>query len=147
MILIKSAEQLGKTKLMFYVATAWLELHVAGYATNNTVPIHESYPVLWAVEEDGQVVGILVYQNMDQIGDMWINLVWVRKDQRRKGIYKLLYQRLKLIAKEKTAISISGGICPTNLSASKAARSVGREIYYAVWRDDLLKEERTVHEN
>lgn len=72
---------------------------------------------------DGQIVSLLLWALYDN--DVWIGMAWTRDGHTRRGYYKLLYNRLKEIAKANGYNSISCGVSFGNQVSRSVHESIG----------------------
>lgn len=80
----------------------------------------------FAVDEHDMMIGIIAFQ-IDADLDANINFGWVRKDHRREGIYRTLFDSMVEDLKTREVRRVAGTIMPWNTAAIAAARAAGRK--------------------
>ena len=83
-------------------------------------------------EEDGEILGHIVFNHLEKKGTLWIILSAIDKKHRGRGIYTILHRYFELIAKEKKCWYISSHIHINNHVRLQSAKEVGLEpmFYY-----------------
>lgn len=90
-----------------------------------------------AYSRNGKVVGVMTYQKQNE--GLWINLSFVDKSYRRRGIYRAMYSMLKetCIKDKKKFIESSTHI--KNKAMQACAKKTGRAASYVTlkWKNDV----------
>jgi hypothetical protein len=75
-----------------------------------------------------QPIGILGYF-WDELDDgLWVEVAFVAPEQRCRGVYKSLFDRLRVLAERKGAAWIRSGIHQNNYVMLRAAVRTGRRL-------------------
>lgn len=81
-------------------------------------------------EQDGKVLGHIVYDTTKRPGILWITLSAVEEDCRGRGIYTMLHRHFEKIAKDKNCQYISSHVHVNNHARLKSAEKVGMKPQY-----------------
>lgn len=81
-------------------------------------------------EEDGNVLGHIVFNHYPKRGTLWIILSAVDEEHRGRGIYTILHKHFEDIAKSKGCWYISSHIHVDNYIRLKSAEKVGMEPFF-----------------
>ena len=81
-------------------------------------------------EEDGQILGHIVFNHLEERGTLWIILSAVDEDQRGRGIYTILHKYFEETAKAKGCWYISSHIHVDNHVRLKSAEKVGMKPFF-----------------
>lgn len=87
------------------------------------------------IVQDEQIVSILLWTTFG--ADVWIGMAWTREEYRRLGYYKLLYDRLKEIAKGRGYLSISCGVNERNRLSRQVHESIGMRAFSIQYTQEL----------
>lgn len=102
-------------------------LRAAGHSDVEKIGKGES--LLYAVDWDGETVGAIVWYLTDE-NYWWISITHVDSRCRRQGIYKMLWDCLVYVAKEKGMKRIEGAIHVDNVVRLKTMEKLGQKAAY-----------------
>lgn len=81
-------------------------------------------------EENGEILGHIVFNHLEKRGTLWIILSAVDESQRGRGIYTMLHKHFEEIAKAKDCWYISSHIHIDNHVRLKSAEKVGMKPFF-----------------
>ena len=95
-------------------------------------------------EENGSVVGSLMvtfeWSDWRDANFWWIQSVYVRKDFRRRGVYRKLYEHVCDLARQSNACGIRLYVEKENFGAQKTYAQLGmKESYYKVFEMEIAR--------
>jgi hypothetical protein len=100
----------------------------------------------WPINHDDEIIVVryrsvifacMVFRYTEWNKRFFLALTFVLFAHRRNGIYKMMYERVKEIAKGKGAIVIQSGVHITNKTMKIASESVGREAVAYIFEEYL----------
>jgi len=89
------------------------------------------------VEDKGKVVGILQYFFDEDDDSGWVQLGWVNKAYRGRGIYKAMWKKFEKATLKHGGKKVCGLVVHGNEPMEKAAAAMGRKITSSVWTKEL----------
>lgn len=81
-------------------------------------------------EENGEILGHIVFNHLEKRGTLWIILSAVDESQRGRGIYTMLHRYFEQVAKAKSCWYISSHIHIDNHVRLKSAEKVGMKPFF-----------------
>lgn len=91
---------------------------------------------------EGEIVGAMVFTELQGLGEFWIDVSFVREDHRRKGIHTMLFERLKEHAESVGIKRIQCEVVNTNSISKAAMESQGRKAFSTIYRYDTSQESK-----
>lgn len=134
-MLFKQVERLNGAPITRLLGEAWTAADLKS-PNQYSVVVNWDNSAIWLENTHGPVA-VIVYSLQDFNKVCWINLSYTRPAFQRLGLFKYLYSRLKIIAKDKDMIKISGGISAENYRMQKVATNVGRYPEYIVYTENI----------
>jgi len=84
-------------------------------------------PVLW-VEHNGQPSGLMLYSPVSDVGFVWVELIYVRPNFRRRGICMTLLRHLLGVVSGYGASTIACSVHANNYTMVKAVQLLGFQL-------------------
>lgn len=94
-VTIKYDRRAASTEAFAILAEAWNELTIEGLTPDGvgTPPYSPDAHVLYAVSNDGDIVGVLVWETREDVAD--IKLFYVEPSSREAGVFTALFDALR----------------------------------------------------
>lgn len=138
MIDFKRFEGLNRTDALPLALEAWVEL-MEKELTDNTTLINWDHHAIVAYSSK-YAIGVLTYQIVDWQKVLHVNIGYVRKPFRNQGIYRLLWNEVVKIAREKKMKAIAGSTHVDNTQMRAVAAKLGRIEHSINLTYDLVDE-------
>lgn len=137
--MLKYYKHLLKSGYYYEVMAQVVELYQNGFVGRYDLSVGYEDEILCCFSKSGDLIGFIVFKLHDWDGGLFINMGWVAKDHRRKGIYtKQLYPELKAEAERRKCTYIRGGIHNFNTGMRGAAR-VNKRCHDAMFYTEELE--------
>ena len=105
---IVHSKSASDTPAFALIAEGWNELVQTGMTPDGRgdSPVTWKNEVLFAVRDDGEIVGVLCYEHQEPVNAFEVTLAYVEPTSRKQGVYSELYAALIAKAKERAVIRI-----------------------------------------
>lgn len=100
-------------------------------------PIRGDQPAFYVEDKEGRVIGLLQYFFDEDDDSGWVNLGWVKKEYRGKGIYRAMWNKFEKATLKHGGKKVCGLVVAGNEPMEKAAAAMGRKITSSVWTKEL----------
>lgn len=141
---IEYVRQIDGTPAMPYVIDAYVSLRRAGNIEPWECPASGYEEAFYIVNRAKRVVAVLSFsESATSDGVITVNMGYVTKAYRKRGLYRLLWDRLVVEARKRKARAIGGFHKPGNAAILKFNDSVGRKTKYVYSEFVLQREEGT----
>jgi GNAT superfamily N-acetyltransferase len=128
----KEFDGLNQTPAIGLIARAWPEMLAQGTAPQELIGGWDQQAI---VALAGDVpVGVITYSHEKWRKLVWIHLGYVVPELRRKGIYRMLWERVVKAAQKLEAAEIHGGTHVHNTAMLECARRLGRAPLFVTTR-------------
>ncbi len=124
-IKIMHTDSLGMSPIFTFFLRQMATLIDNGFAYPFTSWNDGDCSAVYATDENGKILGHIVYEHYENKGLLWITLSAVDEDSRGLGIYTILHGYFEQIAKEKGCWAISSHIHKNNKVRLASADKVG----------------------
>jgi GNAT superfamily N-acetyltransferase len=129
---IRQIDKITYTPLYTFFLRQQAELIESGLSYPQTSWNDETCGAIFA-EENGQIVGHIVYDIEKQPGALWITLSAVESSYRGRGIYHLMHKHFENLAREKNCWYIASHVHIKNSTRLKSAEKEGmKPIFYFI---------------
>lgn len=81
--------------------------------------------------------GMIAFMIEEPTGRLWVNLSFVVEQFRGRGVYRLMYEALRVVAKQKKCRTIEGATHVKNAAMRAVAKRVGRAEEFVVLVDNI----------
>lgn len=137
MITIKSFNCISNNGLMPILIRALQEFEDEGIAEDQPT-LHWNQKAIAAYDDD-KIVGIMTYDYLDYSNSIFIQISYVDKYYRKKGIYSKLWQEIKINALAKGCVFISSIVHVNNYTMQQVCNNLGREQKGIVYTYKLME--------
>ncbi len=137
---IEYSRRASKTPAFALLAEGWNELVQDGYTPDGdgVSPVKPDNEVLYAISDDGDVVGVIAYTFTDENRAVEITLAYVEPSSRRRGVFKSLVARLRGVARDARVDRIYMQSVVDNAPFQAVLRRLNRPVVSVVY--DLATE-------
>jgi GNAT superfamily N-acetyltransferase len=124
-VLIMHSDSLAMSPFYTFFLRQMANLIDNGFGYPMTSWADEDNAAVYATDEDGKVLGHIVYEHIENKGMLWITLSAVADDARGRGIYTLMHKYFEQVGKEKGCWAISSHVHKNNKVRLASADKVG----------------------
>jgi GNAT superfamily N-acetyltransferase len=129
-VVIKQIDKITYRPLYSFFLRQQAELIESGLSYPRTSWNDNSCGAIFA-EEEGKIIGHIVYDTEKQPDALWITLSAVESSCRGRGIYHLMHKHFEVLAKEKGCWYIASHVHINNSTRLKSAEKEGmKPIFY-----------------
>lgn len=89
------------------------------------------------LKDEELIVAVMSYRGLKHLNSNSVSLAYISEGYRSKGLYPLLYNKLKEITKADGLKYVTSGTHINNIEAQKALQKVGRTITGYDYRDEV----------
>ena len=124
---VEYSQSAANTDAFALIAEGWNDLVQEGHTPDQDAisPVGPGDEVLYAVSNDGDIVGVLTFKVGERPLSARITLAYVEPSSRRRGVFKDLVAELRRLCKERGFTRIDGLVAPQNDLAQYAVKELG----------------------
>lgn len=128
----KEYDGVNQTPAIPLIARAWPEILAAGNGVNEGVHSWDHQAIVCFAGD--MPVGVMTYTHEKWRKLVWVHLGYVVPELRRRGIYRLMWERVVKAAQKLGAVEIQGGTSVGNEPMLAVARRLGRTPLFITTR-------------
>jgi GNAT superfamily N-acetyltransferase len=135
-IIVKTINRIGGSEIYTFFLRQMADLIDAGHS-NPTTTWEDDHGAVYATEEDGTILGHIVYFHNPEKKMLWITLSAVREDARGRGIYTKLHRYLEHIGRTLGCTSIQSTVHVNNGVRIASGMKFGLKAQYLLMNQPL----------
>lgn len=124
---VEYSHSAANTDAFALIAEGWNDLVQEGHTPDQDAvsPVGPGDEVIYAIGNDGDIVGVLTFKAGERPGVARITLAYVEPSSRKRGVFKDLVTELRRLCKERGLTRIDGLVAPQNNLAQYAVKELG----------------------
>lgn len=139
---IEKLKTILNTDVMRQGYIAYADLIAHGNSPGNGNPFHPDSEAIYARDEDGMIVAMLIWKVYDQDPtDAWIALAWVAPHRRREGLYRRMLATLHAECVERKLRRIELGVMAKNKTMQQCQDALGFQMTQMTYRMEMPRTE------
>jgi GNAT superfamily N-acetyltransferase len=123
-VLVKTIPRIGGSEIYSFFIRQMADLIDSGHS-NPVTTWTDNDGAVYVTDEDGRILGHIVYQHHKEKAMLWITLSAVDEAYRGRGLYKILHKYLEKVAKHLECTTIQSTVHVNNDVRLASAKSVG----------------------
>jgi GNAT superfamily N-acetyltransferase len=128
---INYVDKLHGSKVIRFVAMAWVSLMDEGQWDSNSILISDDLQCVYATEGK-KIIGCLTF-HIDESTEAVVNIAYVLPANRGQGTYRAMHSKFVEVAREQKATQAVNICYPSNEEIQKTVEKLGYKPYVVHW--------------